>query len=158
MAWLLWSLLALAVAIAGHAVLCRLVRRGSTVKKFLAVGMPVGLALLAVLALRHGAAPQALAGALLYALACELYLFLFTLAANSVSLGILRRLARAPLPEAQIAAEYDAAAMVARRLDQLQAGGLLLRRGDGYEASAQGAGLARSFARLRRVFRHESVT
>lgn len=157
MAWLLWALLALLAAVAAHALLCRLVRRGSTVKKFLAVGMPVGLVLLVQLWSGHGAGVQTFAGALVYALACELYLFLFTLAANSVSLGILRRVARGPLSEAGIAAEYDAEAMVERRLDQLQAGGLLVRRGDAWEATAQGAGLARSFARLRRLFRHEEV-
>jgi len=156
MAWLAWSLLAFVVAVAGHALLCRLLRRGSTVVKFLAVGLPVGLALLAVLAGQDGLSPQLLAGALVYALLSELYLFLFTLAANSVSLAILRRLVDAPLAPERIAADYDSAAMVERRLDQLQAGGLLVREGSAYRVTPQGAGMARSFARLRHVFRHQA--
>ncbi|MEQ8345859.1 MAG: hypothetical protein RIB84_22035 [Sneathiellaceae bacterium] len=155
MLWLLWSLLAFAAAVAAHALACRLRSGGSAVLRYIAVGMPIGLALLVLLALRHGWSADLLAGALLYALLSELYLFLFTLAANSVGLGILRRLARAPLTEAQVAADYDSAAMVARRLDQLVAGGLLQQDEAAYRPTERGARTARSFARLRRLFRHE---
>lgn len=155
MAWLFWSLLAFLAAIGLHALLCRLSRGGSTVKKYLAVGMPVGLVLLALLAWTQGLSPQLLAGGLVFALLSELYLFLFTLAANSVTLAILRRLGRAPMDPAGIASEYDSTAMVARRLDQLQAGGLLAFTDQAYRATPQGARLARLFARLRRLFRHE---
>lgn len=155
MLWLLWSLLAFAVALAAHAAICRLSPQGPAVLRYLAVGLPVGAALLALLVLRQGWSADLLAGALLYALLSELYLFLFTLAANSVSLGVLRRLARAPLSAAEVAADYDSAAMVERRLDQLVAGGLLDHDGAAYRPTARGARMARSFARLRRLFRHE---
>ncbi|MFC3227190.1 hypothetical protein ACFOGJ_08120 [Marinibaculum pumilum] len=161
MAWLAWTLLAFAAALAGHAVLGRLGGRlgagGSAVKRFLLVGGPVGLLLIGGLLAGHGLAVQPIVAALAYGLLCELYLFLFTLAANSVTLGILRRLTDGPLDETQIAKDYDTAAMVDRRLDQLVAGGLLQREDDRYRPTAQGARTARSFARLRRLFRHPEV-
>ena len=157
MAWLAWTLLAFAAAMAGHAALGRLRRGGSAVKRFLLVGGPVGLLLVGGMVAGHGLSEQPLVAALAYGLLCELYLFLFTLAANSVTLGILSRLSDGPLDEARIAKDYDTAAMVDRRLDQLVDGGLLQRDGDSYRPTPQGARTARSFAALRRLFRHPEV-
>ena len=75
--WGVWVLIYFAVAIAGHAVLCRLPLRGNFVVKFLLVGGLLGVALGAHEVLSHGLAIEAWTALLLYAFACELYIFLF---------------------------------------------------------------------------------
>ena len=79
-------------AVALHAIWCRLSTRLSVVVKFVLVGGATGLVLIGHLIGIGGLSTGTLAGALVYALACELYIFLFTLILSSVSAIWLRRL------------------------------------------------------------------
>jgi len=66
--WLLLSLLAFALAVASHAVLCRLPLRMDFVVKSLFAGAPIGVGLVSVLVIREGLIIETFAAALLYAL------------------------------------------------------------------------------------------
>ena len=92
--WLMLSVAAFVTSILVHAVAVRLVPRAGAVPAFVAVGGAIGVALIGYCALSYGSAPPTLAATLVYAFACELYIFLFTLVGNSVSFGLLTKLAK----------------------------------------------------------------
>lgn len=146
---LLLALAALAVAIALHGLLVRLWDGLPRVPGAVLAGLPVGIGLLAVLIRLDAAPSHVAAAALCYGLGIELYVFLFTLIANSVTLGLAMRLG----PGGGVT--YDTAAMVERRLEQLRGAGLLEADGaGGWRATAKGERLVATFDRLRRFFRH----
>jgi len=153
--WLIDALLALAVAVLGHAGLCRAPLSSGVVTRFVIVGSLVGACLVSWLLGRYGtAAPQTWAGALVFAFGCELYLFLFTLVMSSVSSNLLSNLARRDMTDMDIARLYDSRKMVGARLDRLVAAGLLTEQPNGLQLTAEGARMVRAFGRLRGFFRH----
>ena len=113
--WLMLSVAAFVTSILVHAVAVRLVPRAGAVPAFVAVGGAIGVALICYCALSYSSAPPTLAATLVSAFACELYIFLFTLVGNSVSFGLLTKLASHPLRPDEIAAFYRAEAMITRR-------------------------------------------
>ncbi|MFI4987423.1 MAG: hypothetical protein ACHQF3_08270 [Alphaproteobacteria bacterium] len=154
--WGLAPIAALAAALAGHAVLCRMVSQSIGVAKFLAVGFPVGGLLAWWLVQRYGLTPETIGGLAAYAFASELYIFLFNSAATSVSANLLVHLRHGTLSLADIAERYDSDRMVARRVDWMVEGGLLSASPDGTVVPTEkGLRLVMWQGRLRRFFRHE---
>ena len=141
-----------------HAVWCRLASRPSVVVKFVVVGGVVGLGLLAHLLSLEGATYRTLAGLLVFALACELYIFFFTLIITSVSAIWLRRLYRGPIETATLAETYSPTWMVDTRFARLVDNGFLARAGDRYVLTDKGLKLIGTFGRLRAIFKHERRT
>lgn len=90
---------------------------------------------------------------LLYGLLGELYVFLFTLVANSVSMGIVMRLRYGAISETEIYEYYDPNAMVLRRLEHLQNAKLIHPALGGWTLSSRGRALILVFERLRSFFR-----
>ena len=152
--WGVWVLIYFAVAIAGHAVLCRLPLRGNFVVKFLLVGGLLGVALGAHEVLSHGLAIEAWTALLLYAFACELYIFLFTLVSSSVSASLLIMLRTGSFTQMELDEHYSSTLMVDRRLDRLLATGLLGANSSGYVLTDKGRALLAVFKALKRFFRH----
>lgn len=142
-------------AVALHAVLCRQPPAVSAVLKFLVAGGLVGLWLVVLLVALFGLSVPTLAGVLVYALASELYIFLFTLVHSSVSAVWLRRLRRGEIEAAALARQYDPAWMVESRLDKLVRSGLLVRTGGAYRLTDQAHRLIATFGRLRAFFGHD---
>jgi hypothetical protein len=138
-----------------HAVWCRLAARPSVVVKFVLVGGVTGLALLAHLLSVEGLTHRTLAGLLVFALACELYIFLFTLILTSVSAIWLRRLYRGSIETSTLAEVYSPAWMVESRLTRLVENGFLVPTDDGYRLTEKGRNLINTFTRLRAIFKHE---
>ncbi|MBY0527544.1 MAG: hypothetical protein K2R98_29375 [Gemmataceae bacterium] len=147
---ILWVVAYLAAAIVGHAIAMRLSGRGDSVTRFAMVGGFIGLGL-SVHALFFDSLPCGGAALVVYAFACELYVFLFTLVGTSVSVGILLKLANGPHSRSEIAALYDAPSMVRGRVERMRAVGLLGK--DGFPSS-QGKRLVALFLTLKRIFRH----
>lgn len=141
-------------AVVLHAIWCRLSTRLSVVVKFVAVGGLVGLMMAAYLLSAFGASVGMLAGLLGYALACELYIFLFTLILSSVSAIWLRRLHRGSIDTATLAEAYSPAWMVDSRVQRLVDNGFLVQDGETYRLTEKGRGMIRTFGRLRRAFNH----
>jgi hypothetical protein len=153
--WALAAIVAFAVAVAVHAAIGRLpFVKLNMVSRFLAPGAPIGLALLIVL-LARGAPPIELVAALLcYALACELYIFTYTMVSSSVTVSLLLRLRHGPADWHQLDADYSDETMVDGRLTKLVANGLIVSTtAEGYLPTARGEALVGSFDRLRRFFR-----
>jgi hypothetical protein len=124
------------------------------VVKFVLVGGLVGLALAGWLVTTYGLAVPTLAGLVTFALACELYIFCFTLIITSVSAIWLRRLHRGGIDTAMLAEAYSPAWMVDSRLERLADNDFVVRTAAGYRLTEKGRGLMRTFGRLRRLFNH----
>ena len=150
--WLMLSVAAFVTSILVHAAAVRLVPRAGAVPAFVAVGGAIGVALIGYCALSYGSAPPTLAATLVYAFACELYIFLFTLVGNSVSFGLLTKLASHPLRPDEIAAFYRAEAMITRRFEQLAANDFITTGADGVKLTARGKRAVRVFSLLHAVF------
>ena len=138
-----------------HAIWCRAAVRPSVVVKYVVVGGLTGLALLAHLLSVEGPTHRTLAGLLVFALASELYIFLFTMIISSVSAIWLRRLYRGSIETSTLAEIYSPAWMVETRLERLVENGFLVRTDDGYRLTEKGRSLINTFTRLRGIFKHE---
>lgn len=152
--WLLADLLAVAVALTLHAAVCRSGRPGNTVLRFLIVGCLPGGLLLLWLASSYGFSPQLMAGVMVYAFFCELYIFLFTLALSSVSANLLLNLSYGRMTQGQIERRYDSSCMVIQRIDRMIATGLLLESNGVLCLTRRGENLLALLECLRRTFRH----
>ena len=152
----LLAVLYFAAAIVLHAVWCRASSWPSVVVKFVAVGGVVGLALLGHLVASNGfLTTGTLAGLLVFALASELYIFLFRLILCSVTAIWLRRLYRSPIPTSALGDVYSPAWMVESRMERLVENGFLVRDGETYRLTEKGRSLIGTFGRLRAIFKHE---
>ena len=153
--WALAAIAAFAIAVAAHAALGRLPGLPfNMVTRFLAPGLPIAVALFGGLA-GSGRAPIEVSAALLcYALACELYIFLYTMVSSSVTVSLLLRLRHGPADWQQLDAGYSDANMVDGRLTKLMANGLIVSTAAGFLPTPRGEALVTSFDRLRRFFRH----
>jgi hypothetical protein len=152
------AVLAFVVAVALHAVACRLPLRLSVVLKYVLVGGLVGLGLTIWLVMTYGLTAPTLAGLVTFGLASELYVFCFTLILSSVSAIWLRRLYRGSIDTATLAEAYSPAWMVDVRIERLAENGFLERTADGYRLTEKGRNLMRTFERLRRLFNHAPRT
>ena len=139
-----------------HAVWCRASARPSVVVKLVGIGGLAGLGLLGHLLVLEGPTYRTLAGLLVYALGCELYIFLFTLIISSVSAIWLRRLYRGSIETAALAETYSPTWMVDTRLGRLVENGFLACEGERYGLTEKGRSLIRTFGRLRAIFGHEA--
>jgi hypothetical protein len=153
--WFVEPFLALMLAMAGHAVLCRASLASDVVTRFLIAGGLVGACLVWWLIGHYGlTAPQTWAAALVYAFCCELYIFLFTFAMSSITANLLGRLSRGCMTDADIEQLYDSRHMVATRLDRLMAVGLIEETPAGLRLTAKGTRMVRTFRHLRQLFGH----
>lgn len=161
--WLAAAIVALAASVALHAATVRLAPGVNRPLSFLAVGAMVGAIALALVAVRYGPVTiEVAAFAALYAFACELYLFLFSSALTSISMNLLVRLFERPMSDSDIERMYDSRRMVQRRIERLEATGLMRRAGEGgFSVTASGDRLLGLFERLAGFFRnlpHERET
>lgn len=151
--WLLNVFGALAVAILGQYLLRRLELMRNPLAAFLLSGTVLGVWLMAVL--YHGTTPTVMTtGTLLYALLCELYIFLFTFAYSSVSANLLVRLRGRILQRDVIDHLYESDAMVTQRVRGLIEVGLLTDTDGSIVATPRGKTVATIFATVRRFFGH----
>jgi hypothetical protein len=148
------AVLAFVIAVALHAMVCRLPLTLSVVLRYLLVGGLIGLGLAIWLVMTYGLDVPTLAGLVTFALASLLYMFMFTLILSSVSAIWLRRLYRGSIDTETLAESYSPAWMVDTRLERLADNGFLDRTADGYRLTEKGRGLMRMFGKLRRVFNH----
>ena len=151
---ILFALAAFILAVMLHGLAMRLPMRLDSVRRFLLVGAPLGLAL-AVLAMTwFGFTLEAVAAILLYALLCELYMFCFTLVISSVSVTMMIMLRQGPVASAELVSTYDPHEMVQLRVDRLLKTGFVERDHSRLKVTPKGMNLHGSFTALRRFFGH----
>jgi len=154
--WLASSLASLAAAIALHAGMGRAALIANSVVRFLAAGAALGLALTTWLMVRHGPLSVELwSGTAVYALSCQLYIFLFTLPLGSISANLLLRLSQRPLPLSEVMQLYTGRRMVELRIGRLVGSGFLTREPDGLKLTTVGLTTAVMYERVRLFFRHD---
>ena len=144
------------LAVLLHGLAMRAPLRLDSVRRFLLIGVPLGVALVAVSLAGFGSTLPGIAAILLYALLCELYIFLFTLVLSSVSATILIMLRRGPVQPSALASVYEPREMVKLRLDRLLKNDLVERASGRLAVTEKGERLHRLFSGLRRFFGHES--
>jgi hypothetical protein len=142
------------LAVLLHGLVMRVPMRMDSVRRFLLVGAPLGLALVVFALSRFGFTLVGFAAILLYALLCELYRFCFTLVISSVSVTMLIMLRQGPIENAKLALAYDPHEMVQLRVGRLIKTGFVERADGKLGVSFKGAQLHRMFAILRRFFGH----
>jgi len=152
--WAAAALLCLLGAVAGHAIACRLPLRTNSVVRFVVVAAIIGGWMLYVNPFKLGTGTRLWASLLIYALGCELYLFLFTLVGSSVSVALILALSEQTLDESEIEARYSSNLMIEQRFERLRQNGLLSLDGHGYSVTREGERLLTAFRCLRRVFKH----
>lgn len=146
---LVWAFLYLLVAVAGHGLLMRRRMPGNSVMRFLAIGGGIGSILAVQMFLCHRIAIPALTALAVYALGCEMYLFLFTLVGSSIGASLLLTLRGGALPAERIESMFSPAGMVDCRLERLRKVGLLEANG---RVSPKGRRLLHTFRMLRAFF------
>lgn len=152
-----WSLTvgAFLFVIGGHAIACRLPIRTDRVVRFVVVGGVTGTTLIWIMGIRYGLfAPQTSAALLAYALACEIYIFLFTMTISSISANLLIKLSERELTITDINNVYDSGKMVAQRLHRLVSTGFLRDSESGVTVTKKGQRLTAALGLLRSFFRH----
>ena len=150
----LWPCLYFPLAVAGHALLVRLPLRGTSVSKFLLAGGLAGLGLAVHLLLTSEVSVTTFAALAAFAFASELYTFLFTMIASSVSTRLPLTLRQGNRTTAEIENLYDSTNMVQRRVECLLGVGLLVWDGLACRISPRGTRLVKAFTTLERFFRH----
>jgi hypothetical protein len=154
--WLVSAVVAFTAAVLLHAAVVRVACRTNRVLGFLAAGGVTALALVAwELAATTHRPLEILTALAVYALACELYIFVFTLVASSVSVAVLLALDPSPLSEDAIGQRYSARSMVEARIDGLVSAGCLDVKDGQCVLTARGRTLVTTFERLRRLFGHD---
>jgi hypothetical protein len=150
------ALAAFVLAVLLHGLAMRAPLRLDSVRRFLLIGVPLGVALVAVSLAGFGPTLPGIAAILLYALLCELYIFLFTLVLSSVSATMLIMLRREPVQASALASVYEPREMVKVRLDRLIKHGFVERASGRFSVTEKGERLHRIFTGVRRFFGHES--
>ncbi len=151
---ILSALAAFVLAVVLHGLVMRAPMRMDSVRRFLLVGVPLGLVLVAYVLVCFGTGLHGFAVILLYALLCELYLFCFTLVLSSVSATMLIMLRNGPVATRALIAVYDPDKMVQLRLDRLLQNGFLEREKGRLTVTVQGMKYHRAFKVLRGFFGH----
>lgn len=152
--WLVSALIGVVVAIALHAATSRLVA-ANAVLRFVLAGSLTGLFLIAWLFRKYGCSIESVAGVLIYALACETYIFVFTLAGFSISANLLGRLRGGAMSEGEIDRLYDSAQMIRLRLARSTEKKLIAVDDGIIVLTPSGRRLVVAFTMLRRFFGHQ---
>jgi predicted transcriptional regulator len=148
------ALTAFVASVIVHLCATRLWPRQNHVFSFLISGFVVGLILLLIL-LKARSRLEALEAALIYAFACELYIFLFTFVGNSISVAILVWLREdGRLPESRMEAAQDDGDFVGGRIKRMVESGILQKKDEQLSLTAKGRILLGAYKGLRSFFGH----
>lgn len=150
-----FALATFVIAVLLHGLVMRAPMQMDSVRRFLMVGAPLGLALVAFALTCFGFTLNSFAAILLYALLCELYIFCFTLALSSVSATMLIMLCDGPIATRALVAVYDPEKMVQLRLNRLLQNGFLEHAKGRIIVTTQGMKYHKAFTTLRIFFGHK---
>lgn len=153
MTWLVWAFGGFVLAVLGQSLILRSTALRNGVVAFVAAGMPVGLALMAVL-LPNYPRDRAWAGTLLYAFLCELWIFVFSATLSSVSANLMLHLRVCAMRRDEIDQLYDNRGMIQRRIGWLRRIGAAVEKNGRLMPTARGRRLASLFDTLLDFFGH----
>jgi hypothetical protein len=122
---LLGAVLVFIAAVVADAALARLRLPINGVMRFIVVGVIAGAALTGILWRIEGATASVLGALLVYAFACELYIFVFTTSLASIGANMLVALSKHPRYGVEAASICESRTMVSARLNRLVVAGLM---------------------------------
>lgn len=131
----------------------RLTKLRNAMVVFVLLGVPIGLALLAVLA-RTYAVDRAVTGVLLYGLICEIWMFIVSSSFSSISANLLLHLRGGAMHSADINRLYDNRAMIGQRVQWLSHIGAAVEINGQMVPTDRGRSIAAAFNRVQRFFDH----
>lgn len=108
-----------------HSITCHLIGTGTVFAKFFVVGAIIGCVMLAHFYYLYGVDVEFITAALTYGFLCELYIFLFSFIASSISVSILLRVRNSEITVTALADNYRSSTMVNNRLRRMCDVGLL---------------------------------
>jgi hypothetical protein len=149
------SIFALAVAILLHGSLVRLFKGINTVICFILEGVFVGLLLFLYLIYYEGISYILFASLLIYMLACEIYIFIFTLVMSSISANIILGIGDKKMNLYKYEGESIYIEMVQERVSRLESNGFIEKSKSGYLVTPKGYFLNQKFIRLKYFFKHK---
>src|SRR3989442_14977355 len=152
--WLALSLSGFVLAVLLHPIFARMGSSLTIIWSFLCVSMPIAVLLASAAVWLFAISDESIAAVLVYLALCEAYIFLFAFAATAVSVSLLMRLRTGPMAVDALLQSFSTRAMVERRIEQLQAGGLLLESGGQIRLLERGEFLVRAFGFARGLFKH----
>lgn len=141
------------MAILLHGFICHVIKIGTTVTKFLFVGCAIGIFIIWYNFKVYGFNLEFFAVVLTYGFLCELYIFLFTFIASSISVSILTRLNAGENDFNVLSNNYSGKVMVANRIRRLEELSMLFTQDNALQISKKGECLVINFNRLRNFFR-----
>lgn len=153
MGWLVIGGVGFVFAVLGQTLILRLRAIRNGMVAFLMAGVPSGLAVMALLFPRYPEA-YAVAGTLLYAFLCELWMFAFSSTFSSVAATLLLYLYSQPMGQAEIDRFYDNRVLIKRRIGWLIHIGAVRQAEGGLFPTAAGRRLAAVFDAFRGFFGH----
>ena len=125
-----------------------------SVKRFLIVGLPVGVALVLFVLNYYGLQFDGLAAIFLYALLCELYLFCFTLVLSSVSVLLLISLREKNIEIFNLYKDSYSKEMVKIRINNLIKNSYLNKKENIILITRKGINLHNNFSKISFFFNH----
>jgi hypothetical protein len=149
--------LSVLLTVAAHAAVCRVRGELGTLARFIIVASAGMLLLIALATSLRATVEETLGALLIYAFACELYVFLFTLTLGSVSAQLLVLLAQSPRSPGALDAAYSGRDMTQLRIERMACNGLIVARDGLIELTGTGRRLVGAFASLRRFFGHHEA-
>jgi hypothetical protein len=154
--WLVLSLLCFALSVGLHALVSRARQRANRVVSYAIVAFVVLLALAWAVFARYGLDVQTWAALCLYALASELYVFLFTMIASSITARLLITLRTRDMLLQEIDSAFPTSGMVDDRMHNLLSNGFIRAEGPStYALTRKGWLVVTAFRPLRNFFRRE---
>ena len=150
--WILVTILFLVATLLLHGAICRLVPERNRVIVFVLTGGVLGISLVVTLHLYFERASQVLAGTVMYAFCCEMYIFLFASTLTSISANLLLRLSERSMTYEEVTRVYDSAEMVKQRVERMLATDLVLSTECGSVLTHKGRLLLGLLQGLRRFF------
>jgi hypothetical protein len=152
--WLVYAVLCFALSVALHAVASRIRLDMNRVVSYALVASVAGLVLVWALIGHYGADVRAWAALFMYALAVELYVFLFTMVGSSITARILITLRTRDLTLEELNSVFSTTGMVEGRMVNLLDNGYIQPDGPaGYSLTPRGWLMVRAFRSLRNFFR-----
>lgn len=153
MGWLGWALGTFIFSVFAQNMILRLIKLRNGMLAFVIAAFPLGLVLIAVLFVAYPTDP-ALAGVLLYAFLCELWMFVFSSTFSSVSTSLLWHLNVRPMRRDEIDRLYDNREMIQRRIRWLSIIQAAVEKDGRLIPTEKGRKLAGLFDVLRAFFGH----
>ena len=154
MSWLWLTVGAFVLALVGQAVLVHQFKRRHAIVALVGIGVPIGLGLVALLFANYSI-DRSIAGTLLYAFACEVWMFILSVTFSSFAAKLMLLLRQRPLTLVEIDRLSDHRTIIQDRMNWLADIGAAIKQDGLLVPTGGGRRLTAAFAACRSFFGHD---